>query len=431
MEVVLFYIYTPLGNTAAVARLKHEFRTFTTEKKMTGRLLLSGEGINGTVAAYPENMVEFKSFFVGLIPAAALMPWKLSRSEGAPFIDMKIQICEELVGWGFGVDMATSDNVSHLDPPQFHEMLTKKRDKDVVIMDMRNYQESALGHFKDALLPKSKNMPDLGHFLEEQARNVENKTVLMYCTGGIRCEKASLYLDRISEGKAKHIYQLRGGIHEYLEAFGSAEDCQFIGKNFVFDRRGFVGEGVTAVNESVGKCESCQTADPVLTGCAVCVVCRFQILLCTPCLEKNGGEHFCFSHKDLSDCYSMHRIPSFSKAELHVRIAALQEKEKALLPLGRKGRNRRRTIRLCWKKMDNAMSRAPETSQPGVAICRSSGKPLKECPGDCWGFFGRADGPEADSRGRRKRKHANVDLSSTSDTEQLAQLEQRRTRAVS
>ena len=117
-------------------------------------------------------------------------------------------------------------------------VVSAQGDDNVVIMDMRNAQESALGHFRSALLPKAKNMPDLGAFLRAQAPSVKDKTVLMYCTGGIRCEKASLYLDAVSEGKAKHIYQLQGGIHKYLEEFSGDKDCQFLGKNFVFDRRG-------------------------------------------------------------------------------------------------------------------------------------------------------------------------------------------------
>ena len=179
-----------------------------------------------------------------------------------------------------------------------------------------------------------------------------DKIVLMYCTGGIRCEKASLYLDAISEGKVKHIYQLQGGIHKYLEEFSEDKDCQFLGKNFVFDRRGYdgVGKSIENINgdSAVGVCQECKMKEPNLIGCSVCCVCRFQLLLCSDCLPKNGGEHFCFSHEHLSQCYSMYRIPTMSKGELNRRIVLLKEKEKELLFLGRKGRNRRRTIRNCY-----------------------------------------------------------------------------------
>eukprot|EP00946_MAST-07B_sp_MAST-7B-sp1_P002546 g2546.t1 len=246
-EVVLFYIYTPLVD---LPRLHEALRELASRTYLTGRLLIAGEGVNGTVAAEAgtNRMQTFQREFVALVPEAAEMQWKRSASHGVlpPFIDMKISIVKELVGWGFDRKAAgivgphgTSAKVSHLDPTQFHDMVkSAQEDDNVVIMDMRNAQESALGHFRNALLPKAKNMPDLGAFLRAQAPNIADKTVLMYCTGGIRCEKASLYLDAISEGKVKHIYQLQGGIHKYLEEFSEDKDCQFLGKNFVFDRRG-------------------------------------------------------------------------------------------------------------------------------------------------------------------------------------------------
>ena len=411
-DVVLFYVYAPLTDLPA---LRSAFRALATEQQLTGRLLIAAEGVNGTVAAEAgtDRMRTFQREFVRLVPAARDMQWKRSSSDGAgggsPFIDMKISVVKELVGWGFerktagivGAGGGASKNVGHLTPREFHAKLVAAAaggDGDVVVMDMRNAQESALGHFENALLPKAKNMPDLGAFLREQAPTIEGKTVLMYCTGGIRCEKASLFLDVLSGGKAEHIYQLEGGIHKYLEEFSEAPDCQFLGKNFVFDKRGYDGVGRTDKN-GTGLCQSCQAREPHLTGCAVCVVCRFQLLLCRKCLPHNGGEHFCFSHESLSECYSMFRIPTMRKAELARRIALLKEKERELLPEGRSGRNRRRTIRNCYTTMEKALlakAGLDEDCDGGegrrgaavAAFCRSSGKLLSECKGDCWGFFG-------------------------------------------
>jgi predicted sulfurtransferase len=372
-EIVLFYLYTHLSD---LETLEGCLKEYTTKKGITGRLLLSEEGINGTVGSTCIGISDFKDEFVRLVPAACEMPWKTSmlyRDEmgpSSPFIDMKIKVVKELVGWGFGVKMHESENVSHLTPSEFHEFLKQKKgDSDMILMDMRNQQESALGHFEGAMLPLSKNMPDLGTFLESQSDNVCDKTVLMYCTGGIRCEKASLYLDQISGGKAKHIYQLNGGIHEYLEEFSESPDCQFLGKNFVFGRRGYAGEGRKGEgNKIVGKCQECTVCDPYLTGCAVCVGCRFQLLLCKECLPKNGGEHFCFSHKDLSDCYSLHRIPTLTINELTTRIRLLKQKEIELREQGRvakrKGRHKRRTIRHCYTAMESALATTAKSGPP-------------------------------------------------------------------
>ena len=412
MLVVLFYIYTDIED---VTGLQAKFRDFTSRFGITGRLLISKEGVNGTVAQTQDVIAKFQAEFVRLVPAAHGMQWKKSLASknqkagtitSSPFIDMKISIVKELVGWGFDREVAgitgahgSSDNVGHLSPSEFHQKLMRGNASDTVLLDMRNYQESQLGHFRNALLPKAKNMPELGSFLRSQAASVEGKTVLMYCTGGIRCEKASLYLDAVSRGKARHIYQLEGGIHKYLEKFSDSPECQFLGKNFVFDKRGYAGEGIPASNQdphgAVGMCQSCNVREPHLTGCAVCVVCRFQLLLCTECLPKNGGEHFCFSHKHLSGCYSMFRIPTFSKEELSRRISLLKEKERELLPEGRSGRNRRRTIRKCYTSMEAALAndQSEEGTKRGgedLAFCRSSGKILSDCKGNCWGFYGQS-----------------------------------------
>jgi predicted sulfurtransferase len=418
-------------------------------------------------------MTQFQTEFVRCIPASMDMEWKQSvtASNCSPFIDMKIKIAKELVGW-LGNNSASQDinedgKVSHLSPTEFHEILvnassstsssasssassssntpTVHRD-DLVILDMRNHQETSLGHFEHAKLPRAKNMPDLGRFLKEEASNIANKTVLMYCTGGIRCEKASLYLNAMSQGSAKHIYQLKGGIHQYLEQYSEDPSCQFIGKNFVFYKRGFCGQGrtTTAPNTpaapeasktpvlskkrkhpelgeeantdkrtspvAVGLCQECQEQEPELLGCAVCVVCRFQLLLCHQCLHTHGGEHFCFSHQRLKGCYSKFCIPTFTVEELLRRVALLKEKEKELLPEGRKGRARRRTIRTCYCAMEQRVAElrsggdgtggtaggsvgGPDGNGGGsgqeMSFCRSSGKRLTDCQGDCWGYWGK------------------------------------------
>ena len=120
--------------------------------------------------------------------------------------------------------------------------------------------------------------------------------------------------------------------------------------------------------------------------------CRFQLLLCSDCLPKHGGEHFCFSHVHLTSCYSKFCIPTFASTELVRRITLLKEKEKELLPLGRNGRARRRTIRRCYMEMEQVLAdklNEKEQKTEGVAFCRSSGKVLSECKGDCWGFYGK------------------------------------------
>ena len=114
-----------------------DLRTFCEAQNILGRLLISYEGVNGTVSGLLPDIQEFKKEFIRLIPEAVSMPWKRSSSQEIVFRDIKIQQVRELVGWGLGIPMENREKVNHLTPAEFHEVVKNKKDE-IVLLDIRN-----------------------------------------------------------------------------------------------------------------------------------------------------------------------------------------------------------------------------------------------------------------------------------------------------
>ena len=187
---------------------------------------------------------------------------------------------------------------------------------------------------------------------------------------------------------------LHGGIHKYLDKFGS--DGFFLGKNFVFDRRVGVDAG-DHVNEkdskskiSVGKCLYCETNYDNFTADAVCTVCRERLLVCSDCKSNLFGEFHCSDHQHLKNCYFTNLIPRFTQEELTLQ---LRELESLLdeISIGKRYKQKRRTLQRQIERVSKAIS----DLKSGVTdnqlsgkkvICRSCGDPL--CNGECWGVHG-------------------------------------------
>jgi UPF0176 protein len=159
-------------------------------------------------------------------------------SEAPPFVGLLVKHVKEIVSTGGAVarpDMTASDQErGYLTPQQFHEAMRQAvQDKEhTVVLDVRAKTEFDVGHFETAVDPQVKNFSEYYTFLQRRVDDMKDKKVLMYCTGGIRCEKASNFLR--SQG-VNDVHHLKGGIHKYLEAF--QDGGFFRGKNFVFDKR--------------------------------------------------------------------------------------------------------------------------------------------------------------------------------------------------
>ena len=221
---------------------------------------------------------------------------------------------------------------THLEPAQFHELLSQAKDADdLVVLDVRNRFEYAIGRFRDAVgreavHPCMRNFTQFRDFIDREGQQqLKGKRVAMYCTGGIRCESASAYLR--SKGLAKEVYQLHGGIHKYCEAF-PGENSLFKGQNFVFDRRIALPSGSTV---GLASAVSVHVLDEFVPG-VVCSVCVCLVLVCQKC---RGGV--------ASDAYSVPRREWF--CEEHAAARSLFSLPRCVLP-GRPGATARLS-RIC------------------------------------------------------------------------------------
>jgi UPF0176 protein len=193
---------------------------------------------------------------------------------------------------------------THLKAEEYNDLLNSK---DVVVVDMRNHYESEVGHFEYAILPDVDTFREQLPFVANMLADKKDQPIVMYCTGGIRCEKASAYM--LHKG-FKEVYQLEGGIIEYArQVKAKGLENKFHGKNFVFDER--LSESIS--NEVIAKCHQCGEPFDVHTNCAN-VACNLLFIQCPSCKEKYNN---CCS----DECKT---------------IAALSEEEQKLL---RKGKN--------------------------------------------------------------------------------------------
>jgi predicted sulfurtransferase len=165
----------------------------------------------------------------------------------------------------------------HLTPQQAHELITQN--PELLILDGRNRYEAAIGKFVGALVPDIENFRDFPDYIDKNQDLFKDKEVLMYCTGGIRCERASAYLK--SKAVAKKVYQITGGIERYAQAF---PDGYFRGKNYVFDGR----IAVPITHDVIGSCALCaQPADDYYN--CVYAGCNKQLIICASCVREHDA----------------------------------------------------------------------------------------------------------------------------------------------
>ena len=244
--------------------------------EIIGRIYVSEEGINAQVCVPKHNLEIFKSY-IHSIDLFSDIKFKHAIEEGVSFSKLKILVRNEIVAYKIPKGSYDMKKIGvHLKPIDFHRSI---KEKDSVVVDMRNYYESEVGRFKNAITPNA-------HFSKELLPKVakilignEDKKVHLYCTGGIRCEKASSYL--IKKG-FKEVYQLEGGIIQYAHDMKKNDlESEFIGKNFVFDDR--MGERVTS--DIVGQCHQCKSPSDNHKNCKN-QACHILFIQCNQCAKK-------------------------------------------------------------------------------------------------------------------------------------------------
>ena len=204
-------------------------------KDIKGTILLAAEGINGTVAG-PEAGVQVVLEQIRSIgPFAGLTP-KFSQAEDSPFPRLKVRLKNEIVTLGIE-ELDPTDTGTHVAPEEWDDLIS---DPDVVLIDARNAYEIAIGKFPNAIDPGTESFRDFPEWLASAPEIADKPKIAMYCTGGIRCEKASALL---KQQGFDEVYQLRGGILGYLDAVPESEST-WEGDCYVFDGRVSVGQGL-------------------------------------------------------------------------------------------------------------------------------------------------------------------------------------------
>jgi predicted sulfurtransferase len=306
--LVLFYQYVEPEWTPE----EHEYaiqyaREAGQRNGMTGRCRTAREGFNGTmtgsaegVRAWCEEMRQFQQLD-GRYPCAHT-DFKLTDGlpNGQAFPTLNVFPVVELVNYGLAGRQAPrliADGVGtalHLSPEEYHKQM---EDKDTVIIDVRNFYEVDIGRFQPPpggakfIDPNWRKSTEFPAWIEnpETVQQLEGKTVMMYCTGGIRCERASAHVREVIGDKIKGLVQCKGGIERYLKAFPE-DGGYWVGKNYVFDKRFLHGPANKANHEVevISKCANpdCDTPCDRYRNKKRCAACRVPLLVCMDCQKK-------------------------------------------------------------------------------------------------------------------------------------------------
>ena len=216
------------------------------KNKIKGTIVIAKEGLNGSISGRAEDIIRFKKKLKSLFSFKNFESSNNSKSLFQPFHKPKVKIKKEVVPMNFSLHSNEINKKKHLNPKKWNTLIKKK---DTHIIDTRKPFEFALGTFKKSVNPDVKNFRDFPKYLNKLKKN---KPIAMFCTGGIRCEKTSVYLK--NKG-FKNIYQLKGGILNYLKKIKKKESL-WKGECFVFDNRISLKHGLVAGTYSV--CGGCR-----------------------------------------------------------------------------------------------------------------------------------------------------------------------------
>lgn len=251
-KIVLFYKFTPLADPEAIRLWQH---TLATAHNLTGRILISEQGINATVGG---DIADIKRYVRGTRSYAAFKDADIKWSDGLgdDFPRLSVKVRPEIVTFGAPEELKVdADGVIgggvHLEPQQLHELVHERGD-DVVFFDGRNAFEAAIGRFRNAIVPDVATTRDFVEELDSgKYDHLKSKAVVTYCTGGVRCEVLSSLMRTRGFGE---VYQLDGGIVRYGEAYG--DDGLWDGSLYVFDKRMSIEFSDHA--ETLGRCTLCE-----------------------------------------------------------------------------------------------------------------------------------------------------------------------------
>jgi len=279
--VLLYYKIIKIPNVEAEVKLHKEI---CKALQLTGRILMSPDGINGTVGGSKESIDLYRSY-MNQHRVFKDIDFKESKSEVKPFPKMQIRAREEIITTEAIQRIDWSLRAKHVDRDEFHTWL--QRGEDMVLLDMRNDYEWEIGRFVGSVRPPMKYFRDLKDHLDWYIEEFKGKKIVTFCTGGIRCEPATAML--VAAGiDRENIYQLEGGIVKYGEKYGN--EGFYEGKCFVFDERIAVPINQLPTARIIGKCFCCSVSCDQYRNCAN-RFCNKLFIACDIC--NNTFENTC------------------------------------------------------------------------------------------------------------------------------------------
>ena len=271
-----FYNYTPIKEPEVQ---RDNIYSYFESLNIFGRVYIASEGINAQISVPDHKWKEFKQ---GLKNYKILknMPIKKALSDGISFYKLVVKVKKEIVAYGLSDHIYDMNKVGqYLKPEEFNKAI---EEDNTAVIDMRNFYETEVGRFKNAEIPLVEKSKELLPEVRRMLNGRENHQVLLYCTGGIRCEKASAFL--IDSG-ISNVKQLHGGIIQYAHDVRRKEiESKFIGKNFVFDAR--LGERIT--DDVIASCHICGNPTDNHHDCNY-DACHILFIQCVDCSTKLDG----------------------------------------------------------------------------------------------------------------------------------------------
>lgn len=279
-KILLYYTFAPVDDPEAVRLWQ---RSLCEKLNLKGRILIANHGINGTVGGDMADLKEYVKV-TKQYPAFKSMSFKWSDGSRDDFPKLIVKVRSEIVTFGVA-DKIKVDGKGirgggkRLSPKQVHE-LVKKRGDEVVFFDGRNSYEATIGKFKNAVVSEARHSRDFVDELKKPKYNdLKKKTVVTYCTGGIRCEVLTMLM---KEEGFEDVYQIDGGIVKYGEAYG--DEGLWEGALYVFDDR--MGTKFSDKAKDIGTCAYCGAKTSDYVDCAD-NVCNKLFLACTNCQSKS------------------------------------------------------------------------------------------------------------------------------------------------
>lgn len=296
-KTLSFYKYHPIADPGA---FRDQLYAGLDQLQVWGRIYVAHEGINAQISLPAHYFNDFQTYLYG-IPFLNKVRLNIAVDDnGKSFFKLKILVRNKIVADGLNDNtFDVTNSGQHLDAENFN-LLTE--DPGTIVVDMRNHYESEVGHFKKAICPDVDTFRDALPEVEKLLQDKKAEKVIMYCTGGIRCEKASAWLKHKG---FQNVFQLDGGIIEYAQQVkAKGLENKFVGKNFVFDER--LGERIS--QDIISVCHQCGNTCDTHTNCKN-DGCHLLFIQCEECASKMNG---CCS----TECKEIIALPTEKQKEI-------------------------------------------------------------------------------------------------------------------